>query len=234
MRCVFSREARPEYQLYLGYFITLGGLRRHHSVLDVGCGHGRMSRELIAFLGPDARYEGMDVRANVIEKLQRHLTPRYPNFNFHHADILNKSYNPGGSVAASEYVFPFRDNAFHFVFLLSVFTHLFPADMERYVAEISRVLKTGRRCLITYFLLNDESTRLIESGAIRKTFTHRGDQFRFDDPDVPERAIAVQEDFVRQMYARHRLRIVEPIAYGKWCGRSGPEFRQDMVVAVRE
>lgn len=225
---------RLDYQAFLGYFIALGGLRRHHSVLDVGCGHGRMTKELLAYLSPGARYEAFDVRGNIIEKLQRTYTPRYPRFNFHHANIFNTSYNPTGTVAASEYVFPFEDDAFDFVFLLSVFTHLFPADMERYVSEISRVLKTGSRCLITYFLLNDESIRLIESGVIRKTFSHRRDHCRFEDEHVPERAIAVEEDFVRHMYERHRLKIVEPIRYGKWCRGRGPEMRQDMVVAVKE
>ena len=224
---------RQGYQAFLGYFIALGGLRRHHSVLDVGCGHGRMTRELLAYLSPEARYEGFDVRGYIIEKLQRHYTARYPRFTFHHANIRNTSYNPDGTVAASEYVFPVEDEAMDFVFLLSVFTHLFPFEMEHYLAEISRVLKAGRRCFITYFLLNDESIHLIESGAIRKTFSHRGDHYRFEDEKVPERAMAVEEDYVRRMYERHGLKIVEPIHYGRWCRRRGPEMRQDIVVAVK-
>jgi SAM-dependent methyltransferase len=230
----FRRKLRPDYQAFLGYFVALGGLRRHHSVLDVGCGHGRMMRELLAYLAPTARYDGVDVRGNIIEKLTRGFSVRYPHFNFHHANIYNKSYNPGATVTAREYVYPFEDGTFDFVFLLSIFTHLFPADMDHYLAEISRVLKKGRRCAITYFLLNDESIRLIESGAIRKTFRHRGEHFRFEDEDVPERAVAVDEEFVRQMYRRHGLKIIEPIYYGKWCRRRGPEMRQDMVVAVKE
>ena len=215
-----------DYQVFLGYFIMLGGLRRHHSVLDVGCGHGRMTRELLAYLSHAARYEAFDVRGYVIEKLQRSYTARYPRFNFHHADIRNTRYNPNGIVAASEYVFPFENEAFDFVFLLSIFTHILPVEMEHYIAEISRVLKTGHRCLITYFLLNDESIRLIDSGAIRKTFSHRAEHCRFEYEHEPEGAVAVEEDFVRHMYERHRLKIIEPLQYGTWCRRRVATMRQ--------
>ena len=35
------------------------------------------------------------------------------------------------------------------------------ADMENYLKQIARVLKPGGRCLITYFLLNPESAKLM-------------------------------------------------------------------------
>ena len=48
----------------------------------------------------------------------------------------------------------------------------FHVEMEHYIAEISACAEDGTPMgLITYFLLNDESIRLIDSGAIRKTFS---------------------------------------------------------------
>jgi len=41
---------------------------------------------------------------------------------------------------------------------------MFTPDMENYLKEISRVLKPGGRCFITYFLLNNESEKLIKTG----------------------------------------------------------------------
>ena len=124
--------------------------------------------------------------------------------------------------------------SFDFVFVLSVFTHLLPPDMEHYLAETARVMKPGCRSLVSFFLLNDESVRLIDSGAIGKTFSYRGQHCRCEHEDVPESALAVDEEFVREMYRRQGLRIIEPIYYGKWCRRRGPMVRQDIVVAVKQ
>jgi len=46
----------------------------------------------------------------------------------------------GGTVAASEFVFPFADASFDFVSLASVFTHMLPVDLEHYAGQIARVL----------------------------------------------------------------------------------------------
>jgi SAM-dependent methyltransferase len=230
----FYKKLRPDYQLLLGYFIVYGGLRRDHEVLDVGCGQGRMARELIAFLSPMARYEGFDVRGDAIEKLQRRLTPQFKNFRFQHANIYNQRYNPEGTVASTEYVFPFKSERFDFVFLTSIFTHLVPAEMEHYLAEIARVLKTGGRCAITYFLLNEQSIQVIESGVQRKSFPHKHGHYRLQTADEPEHAVAVDEAYVRAMYERHGLRVLDPIHYGGWSRREGAQMPQDMVIAIKQ
>lgn len=83
--------------------------------------------------------------------VSKNITPKYPNFNFQLADIYNKMYNPQGKYKASDYKFPYANETFDFVFLTSVFTHLLPQDMERYLSEIARVLKKNGRCFITFF-----------------------------------------------------------------------------------
>lgn len=228
-------KLRPKYTQLLGYFLAFGGLLRNHAVLDVGCGRGKMAHELATFLGSDGRYDGFDIRLDMVEDLRRRISDRFPNFRFHHANIYSKHYNPLGTSTPGDYVFPFEDERFDFVFLLSVFTHLIAPDMEHYLTEVSRVMKVGGRCAITYFLLNDEALRLMDAGiSVKKTFKHTLGHYRLRDAEVPESAVAVDETFVRAMYERHGMRIVEPIHYGRWCGRRGPEIRQDVVFAIKE
>ena len=45
--------------------------------------------------------------------------------------------------------------------LKSVFTHMHPNDVRHYLKELGRVIRSGGRAVITYFLLNDESRALV-------------------------------------------------------------------------
>ena len=149
---------------FLGHFIGLGGLQPSEAVLDVGCGIGRMALPLTGYLSQAGRYDGFDiVRANV-GWCRRAITPRFPNFRFRHADVFNREYNPLGKLRGRDYRFPYPDRSFDFAVLTSVFTHLLPDEVAHYLAELGRVLRPGGRCLATVYLLNEESSRLVDAG----------------------------------------------------------------------
>jgi hypothetical protein len=99
---------------------------------------------------------------------------------------------------------------------VSVFTHLLPEDMERYVSEISRVLKRGGRCFASYNLLDDESLAMIRNGQSIRRFTRVGPQW-IVDPKVPELAVAYEREYVHDLFARHGL--PPSFHYGTWSGR---------------
>ena len=115
----------------------------------------------------------------------------------------------------------------------SVFTHLLPEDVENYLAQVARVLKPGGRCLITFFLLNQESLDLIETGRSTLDLRHGEGAYRVADPLVPERTIGYDERYVEQLYARCGLAVRRPIHYGSWCGRGDFLSYQDVVVAEK-
>ena len=85
--------------------------------------------------------------------------PRHPSFRFQLADIRNAQYNPTGSQEARAYSFPYPDREFDLALAASVFTHLRPGEIERYVSEAARVLKPGGRLLASFFLLNEDAER---------------------------------------------------------------------------
>ena len=114
-------------------------------------------------LDSTGRYEGFDIVEEGIAWCSEHISPRYPNFNFVHADIYNARYNPDGRIQSADFVFPYEDESFDFVLATSVFTHMLPGDVEHYLMEIVRVLRPAGRTLITFLLLNDESLRLTEA-----------------------------------------------------------------------
>jgi len=63
---------------------------------------------------------------------------------------------------------------------------MLPPDMENYLREITRVLKPGGRCLITNFLLNAASLKLIEEHASTIDFKGELDECREGNMEVPE------------------------------------------------
>jgi GT2 family glycosyltransferase/SAM-dependent methyltransferase len=217
---------------FLQYFTELAGLAPDENVLEVGCGVGRMAIPLTRYLSESGRYEGFDVEPRAISWCHEHVTPRFPNFQFHHADVQNGYYNQHGLTNPTTYRFQYQDNTFDFVFLTSVFTHMLPDDVGHYLSEVQRVLKPGGRCLITLFLLNAESVGLMRAGfASPFAFKRSGDGYAAVVRERPEAAVAFDEERVRAWLAAHRLEIDEPIRYGRWCGRLDGLSLQDIVVA---
>lgn len=225
-------DYRKTGEEFLGYFRSLGRLEPTDRVLDLGCGIGRMAVPLTRYLTTGS-YEGIDIVSEGIEWCQANISRRFPHFHFQRADVFNRRYNPGGTVKASEYRFPFESASFDFVFLTSVFTHMLPEDLVHYVGELARVMKAPGRCLVTYFLINDVSRRAIEAKRSDMSFAWTPEGYWTADPAVPEAAMAYDEDFIVSLYARHGLRLVAPMRYGWWAGHADPLSYQDIVVGER-
>ena len=219
---------------FFKYFVELGSLKPNQRVLDVGCGTGRMAVPLMNYLDQKGSYEGFDIDSACIDWCKKNISPKCPTFNFQRADIYNKLYNPGGKYKAREYKFPYIDESFDFVFLTSVFTHLLPEDMENYLAEIARVLKRDGACLITFFLANEESLSLIQSGQSSLNFLKQSEKYLVVNVDRPEDAVAYDEPFVLNLYEKYGLKIKQPLHYGSWCGRKDFLSYQDVIVASKQ
>lgn len=240
-RLIFVGGGRRDFRAlgdnWLRTMVRFADVRPDERVLDVGCGIGRMAVAFTGYLSRDGRYDGFDVVPKGITWCQQVITPRFPNFRFQLADLYNKEYNPAARTRASEYAFPYADGSFDFVFLTSVFTHMLPADVRHYLAEVRRVLRPGGRCLITWFVLDDEARKRVAEGLpgpLRDFRVPLGDCW-IVDPATPEAAVAYDERKLRALYGEAGLTIREPIPFGSWSGpsRSANEHGQDIVVAGR-
>ena len=218
---------------FLQIYKDICGLRPSEKILDVGCGIGRKTIPLTHYLTAEATYDGIDINKKGIEWCQQKISARFPNFRFQQIDVYNKYYNPQGTARPAEYRFPFDSDSFDFVVLGSVFTHMVPEDAANYLAEAHRVLRNGGRCLITYFLLTEESLGALTDGRSIMRFKYNLGNHRTVLNEMPEFAISYDEKWIEETYRRVGL-VIARVDYGSWYGRGDPISYQDLVLAVKQ
>ena len=227
-RWMFLDPDRVDGSRNLEEFISIGqstvawfieqGLGRTNRVLDVGSGVGRMALPLTRHLTNGGTYDGIEIAKYKVDYCKRTFR-RFGNFKFHHADVFNKYYNPGGSMRACEYSFPFQHGSFDFVFLVSVFTHLLPADMEHYVAEIFRVMDLGATCIASFWLI--DSTK-----DLGHEYSDVCTVYRIDEP---EHGVHYVQSYILDIYKRTGFDIQNVFRIDRSQPAQGRE--QDMIVA---
>ena len=230
-RWMFLDPDRVDGSRNLQEFISIGetsvawfiqeGLEPKDRVLDVGSGLGRMALPLTRHLADGGTYDGIEIAKYKVDYCKRTLGRRFGNFRFHHADVFNKYYNPRGRARACEYAFPFQHGSFDFVFLISVFTHMLPADMEHYLAEIFRVMDAGATCIATFWLMDSKKDRPLDHDYSDVCTVYRIDE--------PEHGVHYIESYVLDVYKRTGFEIQTVSRTQR--GPSGKNLRQDIIIA---
>jgi ubiquinone/menaquinone biosynthesis C-methylase UbiE len=217
---------------FLHYSRVLAGLRPSDSVLDVGCGAGRMAMAFATYLQPQGRYEGFDVHKPSIAWAQQAYRQPRPHFHFQYLDVSNTVYNPQGTEQGARLRFPYDDGVFDFTLLTSIFTHMLPREVAHYWQEIARTLKPGGHALVTALLIKPDSRlRLTHSRNTIPLPHHRG-LYRIQSLYEPERVVAYDVRAMFRMIAQAGLTLVQ-VYNGSWCGRKVFLSYQDIMIVQR-
>lgn len=213
---------------FFDYLIEKGRVGPQSAVLDVGCGLGKHAIHFARFLTPPGCYEGFDIEPNSIEWCRQTITPRHPHVQFRHVELHSRLYSPAQAGEAADFRFPYDNSRFDLVFLASVFTHMFWADVANYVGEIARVLKPGGRVVATAYVLGAKKRLGIAAGTAAFSFAipHRDSWVETVDP--PEMAVAHERKRLIALFEDKGLPL-ELFRYGHWAERGVQD--QDFLVA---
>lgn len=117
--------------------LIASGLRPEHSLIDVGCGSGRLAKQLAGYLS--GGYLGIDIVPALVSYARQRFSR--PDWRFEVAGDLK---------------IPAADGQADMVCFFSVFTHLRHEESYLYLEEAKRVLRGGGKVVFSFleFLLS--------------------------------------------------------------------------------
>ncbi len=200
------------------FVALLGAATPSSRILDVGCGPGMLLYMLRDRLGQDGRYFGVEVSERMVGWANRHLAEE--RFTFSHHDYWNATYNPSGTRFRP---FPVPDKWADVVVMKSVLTHMLPEDVEFYMKETARVLRSSGTAIVTAFLYKQGD----EGVAMR--FPYAESNYRYVQPASPESAIALELSWFVE--ALERAALDSELRPGYWRSLKAPiTTYQDLLV----
>src|SRR4051794_17031812 len=133
----------------------------YESILDFGCGCGRVARMLLQQSEPPQRYVGVDIHAGMIAWDNEHLAPLHPRFSFRHHDVFAAGLNPGPDKPLTRPL-PVEDESVTMAVAISVFTHLLEEQAVHYLHEIRRTLRPDGIVIATFFLFEKDGFPMMQ------------------------------------------------------------------------
>lgn len=160
----------------LGRLLFMHGLPAEGTLLDIGCGYGRLA---IGLLHDDlfrGRYIGFDILGRHIGWCRQNLSKVDRRYRFVHLDALNERYNPKGTLDPDALTFPAPAGTVDLACAFSVFTHLYRPTIQRYLAEVERVLRPGGVAVTTWLLFDAARMDAVKADAASYPMAHQLDQ----------------------------------------------------------
>jgi len=222
------------------------------TILDFGCGFGKVAPITPALTYPEGRYFGLDIREECIEYCWRQYA-HVPRVEFHCSRDYNATYSDSefAAVPVGKLVgertgergrqnsygrdWPVAEESVDLAVGMSVFTHLQEEESLGYMARIHEVLKPGGVAIFSMLIVGsprvpsgfEAETQYIRQVHDFLTSLPPSHEYFTSNPERPEDAIGVSMAGLEEM-VRGRLSI-EKIIWGSVLGGQEP-FPHELVI----
>jgi SAM-dependent methyltransferase len=230
-RSAYAQEFISSGSRIAEMLVSYAALRPAQSVLDIGCGIGRVARALTTVIQPPGQYHGFDVDPKAVAWCRRAYRP-FPNFAFAYAPVGYLNVKGVAPIRGEDFVFPYADATIDLAYSVSVYTHLSRGVIDHYLAETARVLRPGGACVNTFFVVDESAVEAMRAGRADRLYFEQGDGIYLCDPHNPNLGIGFAPVIIQRLHQTHGLTIEYPVRVGTWTGREVESFvYQDVVVA---
>lgn len=205
------------------------------SILDVGCGCGRIAAALTQYIDQESRYVGIDIVPGLIDFARNFITPRYPSFEFLLLNESNKTYDSwrrqDGEKGIATLAEAVSGNSIDLTISVSLFTHLDYAPALAMLTSIYRVLKDDGRVFMTVFVLDAAARGGIAGGGSVFSFKQRTPtgKLAVEKSDDPTFAVAYDGGTLDELIASTGFQL-ERRVQGYWSSGVPAETFQDALI----
>jgi len=191
------------------------GLTRRSEVLEVGCGVGRLARELAQIID-EGSYTGFDIAPAAVQWLETNYASKLAHFAFDLVEVTSDRYQIDSPTAAAHFHFPYPSDRFDLVCSFAVFMHMQLDGVANYLREIERVLRPGGRAVLTMLAVHPDERFAPSLGGRRFIEIEPGVFSRH--PDKPNASHAFAASLLSTTIADAGLSVVDQVE-GSWHGR---------------
>ncbi len=207
-------------------------LKRDASVLDIGCGAGRLALSLLRYLNKEGQYYGLDVNPAMVEWCTRQISYRNSNFVFSNPGIQNNYYYKTDNKLSNEYsLLSLTARQFDCAAAISIFNHIKAADMLQYLHLIADTLAPDGVAYATFWIIDDEFFAFRQ-----QTGKHRGleehEQGVWYGYQKQSFFAGYSLSYLEQQLAKRHLCIVGS-SPGNWAQKRNARLHQDWLLIGR-
>ncbi|MFN2621454.1 MAG: class I SAM-dependent methyltransferase [Chthoniobacterales bacterium] len=205
------------------------------TVLEVGCGCGRIAAALTQHLQSGSRYVGVDIVSGLVEFGRKFITPRYPQFKFLLLDQGNFTYDAwrskGGLVDLEKLSQAQPQSSVDLAISISLFTHLDYAPALEILNAIRWMLGPKGQAFITVFVLDDKAREGIHGSRSCFGFSHRtpSGKLHSEKLEDPTYAVAYEIGQLEELVQSAGLTLDHWIR-GYWSSGDASETFQDALL----